>query len=184
MLPGESTPFRVDFEGIAGAADVGTFRPDDFVPISHIDGVTRSATYAKAVVTSRGLERPAIVRDVVASVTSSGTPQVSGAILNLGTSDATVVAALVSLYDLAGELIWVDWVVLPEAVRPGLAKPFVVELTSRSRLELTDVPVAAFSNGLSSLTSGEVPAGLIALPAGTGYSGLTIQPVAYARSSQ
>jgi len=184
LLPGESTPFRVDFEGIAGVGDVGTFRPDDFVPMGEVDGVTRSATYVKAVVTGRGLQRPAVVRDVVATATSSGMPQVSGSILNLDTTDATVVAALVSLYDLTGELIWVDWVVLPEAVRPGLEKPFVADLTAHSRLDPVDVPVAAYSNGLSSLTSGEARAGFIALPGSTGYSGLTIQPVTYARSSQ
>ncbi len=184
LLPGESTPFRVDFEGIAGVADVGTFRPDDFVPIGPIDSLTRSATYAKAVVTARGLDRPTVLRDIVVSTTGSGVPQIRGSVLNLGTSDATVVAALVALYDLAGELIWIDQIVLPEAVRPGLEKPFVADLTARSRLEPAGVSTTTHVNGLWSSTTSEVPAGFIALPAATGYSGLTIQAVTYARSSK
>jgi hypothetical protein len=107
-------------------------------------------------------------------------PELSGSLLNLGTAEVTVTALLVSLFDLDGRLIWVDQVIIPEAVRPGTERSFSATLTRRSRLQPGDTSVATFVNGLAQPPRPDTGA-VYALPAGSGYSGLSIQPVVFLR---
>ena len=62
IFPKEITPFRVDFEGVAGFRindrdKVGTFHPDDYTPIDLNQPINDFQVYAKAVVTSHDLNR-------------------------------------------------------------------------------------------------------------------------------
>jgi len=182
LLPGETTPYRVDFEGVAGASGGGSFDPEAFVPVDPIADLTGLDVYAKAIVTGRGLERPIVLHDLAVGVGAAGTPLLSGSILNLGVEDATVVALLVSLYDPDGSLIWVDWVILSDAVGPGLATSFTASLTSRHRIAAVDAPSQAFVNGLRQ-EPGAVATGTIEMPAESGFGGLTVQPVTFVRST-
>ena len=115
-------------------------------------------------------------------VRDTGAPELNGSLLNLGTTDATVTALLISLYDLDRRLIWVDWIVLPEAVRPGLEELFTASLTTRDQLEPVETPARTFANGLLD-DAATPPAALVSLPPASGYAGLTVQPVVFLRES-
>jgi hypothetical protein len=183
LLPGESTAYRVDFEGVAGADVVAGFHPEDFVPIDPVADIAAVDVYARATVTGRGLERPIVLRDLRVAVDASGNAELRGSILNLGVEDATVVTLLVSLYDLDGRLIWVDWVITSDAVRPGLTASFAASLTPRHRLEPLDAPAQIFGNGLPERDIVATPTGMISMPETSGYAGLTVQPVTFVRSA-
>jgi hypothetical protein len=183
LLPGESSSFRVDFEGVAGRVEAGYFDPADFVPVAPIADLAGLDVYAKATVTGRGLGRPVVVQDLRVSLDPTGSPQLDGSILNLGVADATVVALLVSLYDTDRRLIWVDWVIVSDAVRPGLTASFTAPLTSRDRLSPLDVASQVFGNGLATPPATIAPPGMIEMPAASGYAGLTVQPVTFLRSA-
>lgn len=181
LLPGEGTPYRIDFEATPGAADVGTFDPAEFVPIDPIDDLTGADAYYAALVTGRGLARPLVVHDVSVGLTADGSPELSGSLLNLGTTDVTVTALLVSLFDRDGRLVWVDQVMIPEAVQPGLERSFSGTLTPRGRLQPADTSVATVVNGLAQPAIPNTGF-LYQLPAESGYAGLSIQPVVFLRS--
>ena len=97
LLPGERTPFRVEFHGAEAPgriADVKSFE-----------------VFAKAVVTGRDLEH-----SLAAWVTNkSGT--LTATIANTGTREATVPRALVSMYDANG-LAWVEERAIIDAILP------------------------------------------------------------------
>jgi len=180
LLPGEATPYRIDFQDVPGPAEVGTFDPKAFVPIDPIDGLAGATSYVAAVVTGRGLERPVTVQDIQVGMAADGAPQLTGSLFNLGTVEVTVTALLVSLYDTDGRLIWVEQVIVPEAVRPGLEQPFSADLIPRHRLVPAGTPVDSFINGLAQSHGSSSPM-LHELPPASGYSGLTIQPVVFLR---
>ena len=182
LLPGESTPYRVDFQAVPGAGQVGTFHPGEFIAIDPIDDLAGVDVYAAATVTGRGLARPLVVQDLTVALDDTGAPELNGSLLNLGTTDATVTALLISLYDLDRRLIWVDWIVLPEAVRPGLEELFTASLTTRDQLEPVETPARTFANGLLD-DAATPPAALVSLPPASGYAGLTVQPVVFLRES-
>jgi hypothetical protein len=183
LLPGESTPFRIDFEGVAGRDDAGSFHPDAFVPIGPIADLAGMTTYASAVVTGRGLERPVVLQDLAVTVDASGVPQLHGSMLNLGTTDTTVVTLLVSLYDHDGTLIWVDWVVVPDAARPGSEVSFAAALTARHRLSPVATATATYANGLAQPTTPAAGRPLLTMPDESGYTGLSVRPVVFLRSA-
>ena len=97
LLPGEHTPFRVEFHGAEAPnriADVFSFE-----------------VFAKAVVTGRDLER-----SLAAWVTPTAT-MLRATIANTGTREATVPRALISLYDANG-LAWVEERAIIDAILP------------------------------------------------------------------
>ncbi len=106
LLPGESTPFRVDFTG--PDAPKAPLAVEDF------------EVFAKAVVTSRDLSRP-----LVAWVRADG-PKLEGLAANVGTNEVLVPRALVSLYDARG-LAWVDSVYLLASIPPRDRETFSLE---------------------------------------------------------
>jgi hypothetical protein len=181
LLPGESTPYRIEFEGVAGA-ETGAFDPAEFTSVTMPPDTASVRLDAAATVTTRGLQRPAVIQDVSASLDAEDRIVVAGEVLNLGTENVTVVAILASLYDTDGTLIWVDWVVVPDAVRPGLSVRFEAALTARARLEPVALPAAGFANGLGAeLEFASAPT--IPVPARSGYAGVALTPVVFQRSS-
>ena len=179
LLPGEGTSFRVDFEGVAGD-EAGSFDPHDFVALD-IAEPSGLDVYTKATVTGRGLDRPLVLQGIAVSADDDGVPQLSGSVLNLGLDDATVVALLVSLYDEDGSLIWVDWVLISDAIRPGLEAGFAAPLTARHRLQPLSLKTQHFVNGLPQLDLVATDQSLIPVPGGAGYSALAVQAVTYQR---
>ena len=108
VLPGESTPFRIDFDGVNAPAEPETVTGFDLFP--------------NAVVTSHDLERDLAtwsrpVGDVLALQA-----------VNVGTREATVPHALASLFDEEG-LAWVSEAYGPEAIPPRDMREFSVPLT-------------------------------------------------------
>ena len=69
IFPKEITPFRVDFEGVAGMRvtdrdKIGTFHPDDYSPIDLEKPIDSFVVYAKAVVTPHDLNRDVGVQNI------------------------------------------------------------------------------------------------------------------------
>ena len=106
LLPGERTPFRVDFTG-----------PD--VP-KEPQAVKDFEVFAKAVVTSRDLSR-----SIIAWVRPDG-PKLDGLAANVGTSEVLIPRALVSLFDARG-LAWVDSDYLLASIPPRDRQAFSLE---------------------------------------------------------
>ncbi len=124
LLPGEVTPFRLTFEGVAGV--VGG-RPLADLDLGQIDLIIRS------VVTDRNLGRPLVLEDVVAA--GGG---VSGLLSNSGEVPVVVPALLAVWFDDDGPL-WVDPTYLPDGVPPAGRVSF--EVTAPEWPRVLDVPV-------------------------------------------
>ncbi len=96
----------------------------------------------------------------------------------------TITALLVSLYDRDGSLVWVDWILVPDAARPGQSVHFRSALTARDRLAVVDAELGLSVNGLAANPSEPfMPAGAIVAPDGSGYGWVAVQPVVFERSS-
>ncbi len=144
LRPAESTPFRIEFEGVAGetaAAELaeGGFDPDEYTPpVLPPDAVvTGFDLYAKALVTSKGLERDLAVEGVTVEVVD-GDVVVRGSIRNLGTSEAAVPRVLVAARDVGDGVLWVEQQHVEQAVRPQQAVPFEVVLEDLGTIEVLD----------------------------------------------
>ncbi len=124
LLPGEATPFRLTFEGVAGR--VGEVDLAEF-EIGRIDLVVRS------VVTDRNLRRPVVVEGV------AGSPDgVGGLLTNSGRVPIVVPSLLVAWMD--GDLpVWVDRVYLDGGLPP--AGRIAFELSEPDRPRDLDIPV-------------------------------------------
>jgi hypothetical protein len=97
LLPGERTPFRIDF--------VGSNAPDNLEDVSNFE------VFARAVVTQRNLERS------LGSWTRQEAGGLRASVFNVGTHEVTIPRALVSLYDAKG-IAWVEERDLIEALPP------------------------------------------------------------------
>jgi len=95
LFPKEMTPFRVDFEGVAGAVltntlNLKTFTPGAFTPPLITRPVQSFDVYAKAVVTQHDLSRNLTIQDVEVSRADDGTFHLRGQLFNTGTAEATI----------------------------------------------------------------------------------------------
>jgi hypothetical protein len=97
LLPGERTPFRVEFHGAEAP--------------NRIEDVRSFEVFAKAVVTGRDLERS------LAAWVTPAHKLLKATIANTGTREATVPRALISLYDANG-LAWVEERAIIDAILP------------------------------------------------------------------
>ena len=97
LLPGERTPFRVEFHGAQAP--------------NRIEDVRSFEVFAKAVVTGRDLERS------LAAWVTPAPKMLKATIANTGTREATVPRALISLYDANG-LAWVEERAIIDAILP------------------------------------------------------------------
>lgn len=135
LLPGETTPFRIDFEGVAGTLLTDTlmrdFRPDDFTPPSLLSPATDFHVAARAVVTGRNLDRTLAVQDMNVEIGVTGTLTLTGRLLNIGAQEATVPHMLITLYDQRGRVAWVADHTLDQAVRPQRSVPFSITIPPR-----------------------------------------------------
>ena len=151
VLPGETVPFRVSFEGAidsSGTVDDydGVFDPDNVVQLTLDDEVASYEVEAKALVTGRNLERLA-VEDVQIEV-GGGNRTLSATIANGSTDDATLPLVVVSYLDDRGEVLWVEATPMSTAVRSQRERQIEIDLVEVSELEQVDVPFDHFDNGL------------------------------------
>ncbi|MFK7801779.1 MAG: hypothetical protein AB8G95_09125 [Anaerolineae bacterium] len=150
IFPKEVTPFRIDFEGVAGLNLTGmpppvVFEPNAFFPIDLVDPPVTFEVYARAVITPKDLYRNVGVQDIEIAQDGDGNFQLSGTLYNSGTEEATIPHMLITYYDEENKVAWVDDFFLEEAVRPQRAQSFVVDLTEKSEVKtiITDGDVYA-----------------------------------------
>jgi len=161
LLPKEVTPFRVDFEGVAGAVldDLDTasdFHPDAYSSLMLDDAVAAFEVYSKAVVTSRDLDRSVAVQDIKIITDEEGQGWLSGKALNFGPSEATIPHIFITYYSEEGHVAWVDHHYLEEGIRPQRSLPFILPITQPSDYETLDTQGDAYANTLQSEVSPDV----------------------------
>ncbi|MCE7979935.1 MAG: hypothetical protein DYG89_01985 [Caldilinea sp. CFX5] len=185
LFPQEITPFRIDFEGVAGLALADIGQPLSFTPEATTRYVLPVGTtlghfdlYAKAVVTQHDLDRDLGVQQLrVTKQRRDGkeTVVLQGNLINAGVKEAVIPHLLVTFYDANGQVVWVDHFFLPDALRPQRTLDFAVNLTPRAALTPLPIPGNRYPN--SPATSAKLTgprADWVALPTDTGYAYLRV----------
>ena len=181
LFPLEITPFRVDFEGVAGLALQDAKEPIVFSPGAIWDytlptdkQLGRYAVFAKAVVTQQDLNRDVGVQALTVKATETGL-NLQGNLMNAGLKEAVIPHLLVTLYDEDGHVLWVDHFFMSESIRPQRSLNFSVMLTPRQTLTLVHI------KGDSTMAPGPNNPGLsgprqdfLKLPASSGYAYLRV----------
>jgi hypothetical protein len=182
VLPGETVPFRVDFEGVAGAI-AGTdlsdpeFNPDAVTEIVLDEPVASYELSVKALVTGRNLERLAPTQ------LKSGSGRLSGRIQNDLTATATIPRVVVAqLID--GEVAWVDVEYLPDAIRPQRSAAFEFDLTDLSTIESVPIPGLWNDNGRTDTVDAAFSLASTASGSGTGDPDIRIIATTFTRELQ
>ena len=153
LLPKEVTPFRIDFEGVAGAvlgdaATAGDFSPKAYSPINPIKPIASFNVYAKAVVTKSDLDRGLAAQNVRMVLGKDGNPHLTGELLNNGTIEAMIPHILVTYYDASDHVVWVDDLFVDNSVRPQRTQPFDMTITPAVNIKILMEKGDLFSNAL------------------------------------
>ena len=149
VLPGETVPYRIDFEGRAGSVDRDDPVAAQFDPLAYaepvLDGeVATVDVAARAVVTGGQLER--VVDVVGAAATSDGADiGLEVRLRNAGTVSATVTRITVSYLDGSGSVVWVDHHWVPESVRPQRTLDLDWS-TAPPDVDVSDLPLRTFDD--------------------------------------
>ena len=154
VLPGETVPFRVAFEGVAAAGSMsssvdehtGVFDPSSTVQLTLEEEVASYEVEAKALVTGRNLERLA-VSNVLIEQDERGESTLSATIANHGTETATIPMLAITMLDAQGEVLWVDSQPMSTALRSQRAGEVRSELFDVDRLEAVAIDGVTFDNG-------------------------------------
>lgn len=177
LPPLDITPFRVDFEGVAGmaldeTAEALSFRPGatwDYVLPEDAE-LGSYNVFAKGVVTGRDLGRNLGIQDLVAEFVDDEL-SVNGTLVNVSLREAVIPHVFVTLYDEEGAIVWVDHFYVPQSIRAQRRQDFRIPITPRADIGVIDIPNGAFSNAL---TDPPVPPGpradFLPLPPESGYS--------------
>lgn len=160
VLPGETVPFRIAFEGVAqqglaqeGSVDgavgeeQGVFDPDSVVQLTLDDEVASYEVEARALVTGRNLERLAVADVEISNREGSDSQVLRASLINRGTDNATIPFVITSYLDPAGEVVWVDSQPLSVAVRSQRSAEIEMPLFDVSELVEVDVPGSEFDDG-------------------------------------
>jgi hypothetical protein len=194
LLPQEITPFRVDFEGVAGLrvdelkTDLLSFNPND-VWFYRLPDKKKLGTFtlaAKSVVTEYDLNRTVGIQNLTVK-DDEGRLLLQGELINNGTGKATIPHILVTLYDKDGEVVLVDHAYLREAIRPHRTKNFEIRLTPLDQLFLQLTPgywPHADSETSARLKEEKMKSELIELPPGYGYRYLRVSDNYFSGSVQ
>ena len=180
LFPKEATPFRVDFEGVAGSAlfDLPTasdFKPGAYSPLNLKANIASFDVYAKAVVTTHDLFREVGIQQIQTIFGEDGQVHLSGQLLNSGTREATIPHLLITYYDANNRVVWVDQNFMENAIRPQLAQPFDVKITPLSEVTTVLDKGDLFTNVLQNEVSRDQNwQERISLPPGMGYSALRV----------
>lgn len=180
LLPKEVTPFRVDFEGVAGAAisdtlDLKKFKPGAYTPPALTRPIASFDVYAKGVATQHDLSRNLTLQNLQVQVAADGTARLTGQLLNTGTAEATIPHVLLTFYDAQNRVAWVDHVYIRDAVRPQRMQVIDIPLTPYAEVEQIGKPGDTFANALRPDISAAAPwRERIALPPGLGFASLRV----------
>ena len=159
VLPGETVPFRVSFEGVVGVAsgvedkgdvdeEAGVFDPDNVIQLVLDDEIASYEVEAKALVTGRNLERLTVKDVQIATTDSGGQRTVSATIANSSADNATLPIVVVTYLDDRGEVLWVEATPISLAVRSQRERTIEIDLVDVSSLEVVDVVFDHYDNGL------------------------------------
>ena len=161
LLPGETAPFRVAFEGVAtvdsanpvASEQAGVFDPESVVELRLEEQVASYQVEAKALVTGKNLERLVIsdaeASNVILDDAEHTSIVVRATINNRGTETATIPIAVVSLLDVKGNVLWVESHPLSSAIQSQRSGQVELTVPNVSALEFSAVAGEAFDNGRS-----------------------------------
>ena len=181
LLPGETSGFRVGFEGVLSlddARDRKEFDPTLFIP-PELDAEPQTARIeARALVAGQDLYRGVSLNGVTVTDVR-GNPVIEGLAVNAGTKTASIVRIVVLAYDGDGKPIWIDAGYVETNIYPGQSAPFRIELPPRDDIRvIADLQDAdAIINGSSQDTTQTLPGpgdGTIATGI-AGYAALRLQ---------
>ena len=190
LLPKEVTPFRIDFEGVAGAvlgdaATAGDFNPKAYSPINPNKPIANFNVYAKAVVTKSDLDRGVAAQNIRMVMGSDGNPHLTGELLNNGTVEAMIPHMLVTYYDAADHVVWVDDLFVDSSVRPQRTQPFDLTVTPAVNVKILMEKGDLYSNLLQSeVNFNSAWSERIATPSIPGYSSYRISTNYFISSAQ
>ena len=175
ILPKEVTPFRIDFEGVAGS-NLGDdsslqFDPNAFTSAELTTPIAKMAVYAKGVVTSHGLYRGLATQ----KVRIEG-DQLKGELINNGVETATIPHVFLTYYDKKGKVAWIADFFIEEAVRPQRTIPFELPLANAAQFDWPSVDQESYTNILAddAVLPSEPTFTKIPLPTSTGFASLTL----------
>jgi hypothetical protein len=140
ILPKERTPFRIDFEGVAGGLNADNRSPIDFQPGARYpvdpriwDEAASFQLIAKAVVTPYDLDRDLSAQGLELSG-SSDARELSGTLVNTGIEEAVIPHLLVTYYDASGKVAWVDELFLENSIRSQRSRDFTMPVTDPAEI--------------------------------------------------
>ncbi|NHF58576.1 hypothetical protein FK220_004455 [Flavobacteriaceae bacterium TP-CH-4] len=148
LMPKETTPFKVDFEGIAWSSTKDTlpptFDPDEFTPVSLAEQPTQFNLQCAGNIANRDLYKQLALQQLRLSA-----DKMDGILFNSGVQEVTIPQLLISYYDEAKELIWVDHHFLEEGVRVQRKQLFEYEPSDLKGLKVIASNLKnCFVNGL------------------------------------
>ncbi len=178
LLPKEVSPFRVDFEGVAGSTGttISTgieFKANQRFPVERSiwEQAASIQVYAKAVVTGRDLYRDVAVQDLAVTTDASGKLLLTGDLHNTGTVEAVIPHILITYYDAAGSVVWVQEIFLPESIRSQRLLALVVPIQDPAAISTLLQTTQLFANTLQQEVAISPGWGeLIYLPVESGYA--------------
>ena len=182
LLPKETTPFRIDFEGVAGTFAGGVregieFQPGQRFPVDQSiwDHAASFQVYAKAVVSGTNLDRGVSAQNLVVASQPDGLLHLTGKLFNAGTTEAVIPHLLLTYYDAARRVAWVDEVFLDNAIRPERSLSFDIPLTNARDVSTVFPSGEVFANSLESNVSIDSAwSDPIALPTANGFGSVRL----------
>lgn len=137
LLPKETTPFRVDFEGIAWASEdeqiPATFNPKEFTEIELTEAPSLFNLQVQANIATTDLYDGLSINGF--EISSS---KLQGELFNTGIQNATIPELIISYYNDAEELIWVENTYLEESVRPQRKGDFSINISEKKSIEIVN----------------------------------------------
>ncbi len=134
LMPKETTPFRINFEGIAWSSTKDTlpptFDPDQFTPVDLSERPLKFNIQAAGNVANTDLYKAVALQELQLA---NGSYQ--GTLYNSGIQEVTIPQLLVSYYNADHELLWVDHQFLTEGVRVQRKQYFEYEPLDLLELE-------------------------------------------------
>ncbi|MFS4455973.1 hypothetical protein [Maribacter sp. 2304DJ31-5] len=152
LMPKETTPFKINFEGIAWASTKDTmpptFDPDTFTPIDLEEVPTKFNLQCAGNVAHTDL-----YKDIVIQQLNIGPNGINGTLFNSGIEEVTIPQLLVSYYNSKKELIWVDHTFMTEGIRIQRKQAFDYKLMELKELRIINTNLNnCFVNGLPNAT--------------------------------
>ena len=211
LLPGASSPFRIEFQSIAGTGEYGTEADGGVTVGASGDGAitATAATPEKVdvrgpvefdpnVITPLTLAPGAEVAAVDVYARAVVTPSVGvqglqvvglqvqdgdlvGTLRNDSTVEAAVPHLLISYLDAAGRLAWVDHAFLEHSVAPQRSTAFRIPLPTVRPEVVTDVPITGYA-GPAHLPFGGISP-MVALPESSGFAAAAVTTTSYVRGA-